>query len=94
MKMLGVTIPRTHLEKPGAIASCLATERLLDCGIDQNTDDGRILGSGSDELGMRMGPYLRIDVAQIGRDQIGGLAELALLGLHRVVGSTFLPLTR
>src|SRR5215472_10869464 len=29
MKMLGVTIPGTHLEKPGAISSGLAAQRLL-----------------------------------------------------------------
>src|SRR6516164_1844259 len=34
MKMLGMTIPGTHLEKPGAISSGLAAQRLLDCGID------------------------------------------------------------
>ena len=34
MKMLGVTIPGTHLEKPGAISSGLTAQRLLDCGID------------------------------------------------------------
>ena len=34
MKMLGVTIPGTHLVKPGAIASGLAAQRLLDRGID------------------------------------------------------------
>src|SRR5215475_4552513 len=34
MKMLGVTIPGTHLVKPGAISSGLTTQRLLDRGID------------------------------------------------------------
>src|SRR6516164_1939953 len=34
MKMLGVTIPGTHLEKPDPISSGLAAQRLLDCGID------------------------------------------------------------
>src|SRR5262249_40324005 len=34
MKMLGVTIPGTHLVKPGAISSGLAAQRLLDRGID------------------------------------------------------------
>src|SRR5262245_38897086 len=34
MKMLGVTIPGTHLVKPGAISSSLAAQRLLDRGID------------------------------------------------------------
>src|SRR6516164_5081614 len=34
MKVLGVTIPGTHLEKPGAISSGLAAQRLLDSGID------------------------------------------------------------
>jgi hypothetical protein len=34
MKMLGVTVPGTHLVKPGAISSRLAAQRLLDRGID------------------------------------------------------------
>ena len=34
VKVLGVTIPRTHLEKPSAISSSLAAQRLLDCSID------------------------------------------------------------
>ena len=34
VKVLGVTIPGTHLEKPGAISSSLAAQRLLDCSID------------------------------------------------------------
>src|SRR3984893_2404098 len=34
MKMLGVTIPGTHLVKPGVISSGLAAQRLLDRGID------------------------------------------------------------
>src|SRR5262245_20155906 len=34
MKVLGVTIPGTHLEKPGAMSSGLAAQRLLDRGID------------------------------------------------------------
>jgi len=34
MKVLGVTIPGTHLGKPSAISSGLAAQRLLDRGID------------------------------------------------------------
>src|SRR6516162_2963454 len=34
MKMLGVTIPGTHLVKPSVISSGLAAQRLLDRGID------------------------------------------------------------
>src|ERR1700726_3737160 len=34
MQMLGVTIPGTHLVKPGVISSGLAAQRLLDRGID------------------------------------------------------------
>src|SRR5258708_9874008 len=34
MKMLGVTIPGTHLVKPGVIGSGLAAQRLLDRGIN------------------------------------------------------------
>ena len=34
MKVLGVTIPGTHLGKPDAISSGLAAQRLLDRGID------------------------------------------------------------
>src|SRR4051794_9112747 len=34
MKMLGVTIPGTHLVKPDVISSGLAAQRLLDRGID------------------------------------------------------------
>ena len=33
MKVLGVTIPGTHLGQPGAISSGLAAQRLLDRGI-------------------------------------------------------------
>src|SRR5947208_15152793 len=33
-KVLGVTIPGTHLGKPSAISSGLAAQRLLDRGID------------------------------------------------------------
>src|SRR5262249_62359555 len=68
MKVLGVTIPRTHLEKPGAISSGLAAQRLLDRGIDQDAGDRWILRSGADEIGMPMGPHFRIDVEQIGCD--------------------------
>jgi hypothetical protein len=35
MKMLGVTIPGTHLVKPAAISSGLAAQRLLDRGIER-----------------------------------------------------------
>jgi hypothetical protein len=34
MKVLGVTIPGTHLGKPSAISSSLTAQRLLDRGID------------------------------------------------------------
>ena len=34
MKVLGVTIPGTHLEKPNAISSGLAAQRPLDRGVD------------------------------------------------------------
>jgi hypothetical protein len=83
--MLGVTIPGTHLEKPGAISSSLAAQRLLDCSIDQDAGDGRILRSGADELGMLMSPHFQIDIEHIGRDYIGGRAELALRAALHVV---------
>src|SRR5215471_687734 len=85
MKMLGVTIPGTHLVKPGVISSGLAAQRLLDRGIDQDADDHRILRSRSDERSMSLGPQFRINIAEIGRDQIGTRAELALLAALRVV---------
>ena len=84
MKVLGVAIPGTDLEKPsaisgaitgaisGAISASLAAQRLLYRGIDQDADDRRILCSGADELGMPMGPNLRIDVELIGRDHFDG----------------------
>jgi hypothetical protein len=34
MKVLGVAIPGTHLEKPNAISSGLAAQRPLDRGVD------------------------------------------------------------
>ena len=61
------------------ISSNLAAQRLLDRGIDQDADDNRILCSRSDERRVHVGPHFRINVAQIGRDDIGGRAELALL---------------
>src|SRR5262245_1109332 len=84
MKMLGVTIPGTHLVKPGAISSGLAAQRLLDRGIAQEGGDHRILRSRSDERSMSVGPHFRVNVAQIGR-HIGGRAELALLAALHVV---------
>src|SRR5262245_21649562 len=63
MKVLGVTVPGTHLEEPGAISAGLAAQCLLDRGIDQDANDRRILRSGADELGVRRGPHFRIDVA-------------------------------
>ena len=71
MEMLGVTIPGTHLVKPGVISSGLAAQRLLDRGIDQDADNHRILRSSSDERSMSVGPQFRINVAQIERDHIG-----------------------
>src|SRR6202011_3242102 len=85
MKMLGVTIPGTHLVKPGVISSGLAAQRLLDRGIDQDAYDHRILRSRSDERSMSVGPRFRINVAQTGRDHIGARAELALLAALHVV---------
>src|SRR6202040_2921139 len=85
MKMLGVTIPGTHLVKPGVISSGLAAQRLLDRGIDQDADDHRILRSRSDERSMSVGPQFRINIAQIERDHIGARAELALLAALHVV---------
>src|SRR5262245_66622960 len=85
MRMLGVIIPGTHLVKPGAISSGLAAQRLLDCGTHQDADDHLILRSRSDERSMSGGPHFRINVTQIGRDHIGGRAELALLAALHVV---------
>src|SRR4029077_6803219 len=85
MKMLGVTKPGPHLEKPGGISSGLADQRLLDGGITQDAADHRILRSRSDERSMSVGPQFRINVAQIGRDHIGARAELALLAALHVV---------
>src|SRR5690349_7412165 len=79
MKMFGVAIPGTHLVKPGAISSNLAAQRLLDRGIDQNTDGHRILRGCSDERLVLVRPNFRINVAQIGCDDIDGRAKLALL---------------
>src|SRR5262245_36491926 len=62
MKVLGVTIPGTHLEKPSAISAGLAAECLLDRGIDQDADDRRILRSDVDQFGVRRGPHVPIDV--------------------------------
>src|SRR5262249_34803358 len=85
MKVLGVTIPGTHLEKPGAISSGVAAQRLLDRGIDQDAGDHWILRSGVNEFDVRMGPHFQIDVELIGRDHIGGRTELALLSTLHVV---------
>ena len=85
VKMLGVAIPGTHLVKPAVIRSGLAAQRLLDRGIDEDADDHRIPGSRSDERSMSSRPLFRINIAQIGRDQIVAGAELALLAaLHMV----------
>src|SRR5215470_2356708 len=56
MKMLGVAIPGTHLVKPAAISSGLAAQRLLDRGVDQDSDDHRVLRSRPDERSMSLGP--------------------------------------
>src|SRR5215510_1697463 len=56
MKVLGVTIPGTHLVEPGAISPGFAAQRLLDRGIDQDADDRWILRGGAEEVGMRTGP--------------------------------------
>src|SRR5262249_39704425 len=85
MKMFGVAIPGTDLEKPGAVSSRLAAPRLLDRGVYSNSGDGPVLSSGANELGMLVGPHFRIDVEHIRRDNIGGRAELALLATLHVV---------
>ena len=85
MKVLGVAIPGTHLEQPGAITSGLAAQRLFYRGIDQDADNRRILRCGPEDLGIFLVPHFRIDVELISRDQIGGRAELTFLPALHVV---------
>src|SRR5262249_29233802 len=91
MKVLGVAIPGTHLEQPGAITSGLAAQRLFYRGIDQDADNRRILRCGPEDLGFLLFPRFAIDAELIARDQLGGRAELPFLRFLHWVRHGFNP---
>ena len=83
VKVLGVAVPWPHLREPCAIRPGLAAHRLLDCRIDEDAGDGRILRRLADQVGAGMGPNFRIDIELVLGDDVIRKRELAFLaGLH------------
>src|SRR5689334_6147186 len=75
VEVLGMAVPWPHFLQPIAIRAGLAAQRLLDRGIDEDAGHRRILGGGANERRIGRRPDLRIDIEQIGRDDVSRRSE-------------------